>query len=358
MKTKSFQITVLIVSLALLISSCGAPAQPTATLAPTATILPTNTPIPPTKTAIPPTNTPTATFTPAPTSTPTATPTPEVPMDGQRYIVEGGGYSFQAPADYTVETTLYTAKIVSPDAMSVVISLSGSPNEKKESLEDMQKQLAEPQEGMPEDLEIGEPGSTTVGGEEAIKFEMTMTIMVPVTATTVIATPYNGAQKFNAQLTEMDFSELLGGLDLPVDAGSIPPQDIFNAILASVQFQEIPQAAYLSTFDLAQCAVSKDKTYGLSAENPIILYKYPEGSRISDYFAMITGPKGEDVTYTALPEAEGQLEAGETQIIWKVAVSYEGLAQPVTFYIQEVIPTTIEELQQPLAPVGFACKKP
>ena len=92
-------------------------------------------------------------------------------------------------------------------------------------------------------------------------------------------------------------------------------------------------------------------------ENPVILYHYPGKSRVQAYFDLLAGPTGQPLEY-GMYGMEAEMQAGETQQATEYLVSYEGLAQPVSFYIQEVVPITIEDYQPPLAPVGFTCKSP
>lgn len=368
MYTTKLRIAVLLVSLGLIIGGCGAPAQPAATImpteAPTNTALPpTDTPIPPTDTPIPPTNTPTATFTPEPTETATATPTLLVPLAEERYIVEGGGFSFQAPEGYEVTLTLYSASISDPGSMMSSITLSGSPNESGSTLAELQEEAVQSsaeEEGLEGLVEIGEIIPAAVGGEEALAFDLTISFMFTMNSKIVVATPRDGTQNFTAAVVEMEMGEfgaLLGGESGTPEPGASTPQDAFDAILASVQFQEIPESAFLPALDAAKCVVSKDKTFGLTTENPIILYQYPGESRVEDYFAMITGPKGQKVEYM-MSGAELEIAQGESQQAEQWSVSYDGLATPVTFYIYETEPMTIDEYQQAPVPVGFTCAKP
>jgi hypothetical protein len=366
-----FRTIVLLVCLALLATSCSMPAQPTATQAEIPTKAPTKTPIPATETLLPPTDTPippTATAIP-PIATVTATltrtlgplPTPIVPLADERYTIEGGGFSFQAPPDYSVETTLYSAKILSPDGMTVNITLSGQPNEEKKSLDDLRKEMTESEDfPVGEDVEIVD---MTLSGEDALSLNMTVDIMMEANITMIMATPLDAVQVFSASFMVMDLSSFLGG-EPPTEEETKVLQDTFTSILGSILFQEIPQSAHLPAFDLAKCSISEDETFGLSGDNPIILFKYPDSlllgsdSRIGDYLAMLRGPNGEELKYE-LTGMSGTIMPGETTEDMKreVSVTYEGLSEPIILYILEVEPKTVDEIQQPQAPAGLTCAK-
>jgi hypothetical protein len=348
----------LIILLALLLTGCN-PKTPTASLSSPAppTLTPTQTPQP-TSTPVPPTQTPTATFTPVPTATPTQTATPDIPLAGQRYVVEGGGFSFQAPLGYNVTTKLYSAQVVSADSLAV-ISLAGAPNLSGKTLADLKDEMAASQEGMPFQADIGEPVSTTIGGEDALMVDVTITIMAPMTSTVAVATPLNGTQEFEGVVVDMAglMGSLFGSQGTMTETLATASKDVFNAILTSVKFQEIPKTAYLPALDLKQCAVSKDKAYGFSNDNPVILYRYPNENRIMDYFAMLTGPKGQVLDYQ-LAGTEASTETSTAPQAVKYTVTYEGLSTPITLYVLETEPNKIEDYKPPLAPKGLICKKP
>lgn len=306
----------------------------------------------PTNTLIPSTNTLTPINISETTAAQTPMPSPNVPMAEQRYIVEGGGFSFQVPEGYSVTTKLYSAFIDSPDYM-ITFNLWGAPNEKQKGLVDLKQDTVEPEGYMSGLVESTEIMTTTIGGNEALMIDLTLSMMGTITTTVALATPNDGAQTFSGEI--VGNSAARGDEQIRQTAQTGEPavltSDIFNAILATIEFQEIPQSANLPTIDLAHCPVSPDETYGLTQENPIVIpYVDVDESRVFDYLELITGPEGQSILYEW-----ANAVSPATNLF---SVTYEGLAVPVIFYIQEIEPMTTADLQLPLVPSGFACKKP
>jgi hypothetical protein len=360
--------------LTLLMNGCSGPAQPAPTAVPIATATPTSTPLLPTNTPIPPTETPLPTDTPTPaataTSTPTATLTPPVLppeyaaiLETERYQMPGGGFSFQAPAGYSVETGLYQASLTSPDS-TTEISLWGSPNIDQMTVAELEKTRTSEQALQQEDQDTSlEMKNTNLGGEPALQLDLgTMGL---ITSTTVMAFPLDSENTFTAMVVHLLMGDLFGPAGGQEGEGTFDHHQALAAVLASLQFYAVPQSAQLPDFDLAACAYAEDKTYGLSEANPILLYHYPdyEPERIDAYLALMAGPNGE--TVERAPNEVGaqagfKVSFGESGMkpVKPILVTYQGLAEPITLYIQPLLPGLEDEITQPPIPIGFNCKEP
>jgi hypothetical protein len=350
-----FRMIVLVICLGLVLMGCdGGGAETIATelpptVAPSATLPPTNTPVPPTDTPVPPTSTPTN------TPEPTATATPMVALS-ERIAAEGGGFSLQPPVgdQYIVNSNLYMVMILDMNTF-ITYNFQGTPNMDQDTLESLEKEFAE--QNMV-DIELT---PTTVAEEEAVTFTFSMEIMVPMTSTVVLATPNDQTQVFMGMLVEMDlggFGELLGGEAPAADEGAPTPNDVFQAILSSVQFTEIPPEAIIPPLSPAACTVSVDEAYGKTTETPIILFAYPNENPSSDYITnILRGPNGEQVTVSNF-ETVGEAESGDTEMFIKYTVTYDGLTEPIDLYILVTQPMTVEDIEQPPVPVGFTCATP
>jgi hypothetical protein len=355
--------------LMVLLAGCGgADTAPTATPAPP-TPLPSSTPLP-TDTPVP-TDTPLPTETPAPTSTPTTTPTatlapPEIPeeyaalLEPRRIELPGGGFSFQAPLDYSVEVGLFEARLISPDTLTEV-HLKGSPNIDNSSISDLgMRETAGSPSAEEEGITI-DTRQTTLGSEPAMEIEIGM--LDTISSTLVMATPLEGENVFSATVLHM----LLNLFSDP-NATEGPPVDhhqILAAVLSSMQFFPIPESAGLPAIDPAACSYADDRTFGLSEDNPILLYHYPnyQEERIDEYLALLAGPNGEAVIRTLGAEgaaAGSEFSLGQIAVepVKQVFVTYAGLASPITLYIQPLAPTTEDDLTQPPIPTGFKCRVP
>jgi hypothetical protein len=367
-----FRSITLFAVLALLLSACGGPAQPAATAVPTATAAPTRTQTPPTQTSLPHTETPLPTEPPSPTLTPTPAPTatytpPVLPpeyaglLEAERYQVPGGGFSFQAPQGYSVEIGLYNASLTSPDSLTE-ISLRGSPNIDGSTILDLEESMASEEPSQEEDPDFTlEMQNTTLVGEPAFLLDLGM--METITSTTVMAVPLDGENTF----TGMAIHLLMGDLFGPAagEEGTFDHRQALAAVLASLQFYPVSASALLPDFDPAACEYAEDKTFGLSEANPIILYHYPdyETERIDAYLALMAGPNGESVARA--PGEDGtpagpELSSGQSEMesVKPILVTYQGLAEPITLYIQPLLPGLNDEITQPPIPIGFKCQKP
>jgi hypothetical protein len=259
------------------------------------------------------------------------------------------------PAGYVVEQSLYTASITDPANPGILITFAGGMNETEASLDDMAQESQEPQADAPLDMEVGAPTDTSIGGEQALSFDIQMTVMFPITTTLTMATPLDGAQLFSAIGVEMDSSEMFGTL-FAVE-GALPFPDVYQSVLGSVAFQPMAAEVIMPPLGAAACSVAKDKTYGLSADKPVVLYKYPTSSRLEPYFAWWLGPKGEAVTYEQSAEQLMPSTEEEQQQALPVVytVTYPGQAQPLTVYILETDLQAMADYTAPHLPVGFTC---
>ena len=369
MNTRHFQAIWTCVILVTLLAGCGGAATaPTATPAsptrnPSSTPLPTDTPVP-TETPLP-TETPAPSDTPAPTPTATRVP-PEIPAEYAALLAErrielpGGGFAFQAPLDYSVEVGLFEARLISPDTLTEV-HLKGSPNIDGSSLSDLEMSETEGS------ASAGEEGISLVtqpamlGSEAAMQVEIGMLDMI--TSTMLLATPLEGENVFSGTAMQMTldlFSDPTATDEVPIDH-----RQTLAAVLSSVQFFPIPESARLPAIDLAACSYADDSIFGLSEDNPIILYHYPDyqAERIDEYLTLLAGPNGEAVIRSlGQAGASGGFEFafGQTNLepVQQVLVTYTGLAAPITLYIQPLAPTTESDLTQPPIPAGFKCRVP
>ena len=353
---------VLFVALALL-TGCNATPTPVeiVPLTPTNTVPPTPKPTAtstPTETPVPPTSTPEPTATQTPTVTPTSLPAEYLEILGEeRYEVQGGGFSFQAPEGYDVIVGRYDASLSSPD-MDIYITLSGSPNVDGVTLAEKQEQIAADFTSTgEEDIQLLTEDSS-IAGEPAILINIPL--MEYMMTTTVVAAPLGDTNSFMGVLIYMDMAGLFG---LPVDPSSeaVDYNLIFNAVLASLQFSPIPESALLPAFDAGTCLVSSDSTYGLSEENPIVLYHYPayDMERMDEFLGLMVGPQGQSVQRGGdlVIEQESELEFSDVEMnnIVQVSVTYEGLTEPIVLYFMPLVPGEWDTITQPDIPSIFLC---
>jgi hypothetical protein len=103
--------------------------------------------------------------------------------------------------------------------------------------------------------------------------------------------------------------------------------------------------------------VSKDEKYGYDADYPVNLgfLKFETAElNVKRYFGALTGPKGEEITYTKVdsccpfPTEKYNMGAGLLDIY---EVTWQGLATPKRIYIN------LYEKGQIVAPQGFGFKK-
>jgi hypothetical protein len=330
----------------MLITGCqNAPEVPTdvPTLPPTATATPepTDTPVP--------TDTPTPVPTDTPVPTPTATPVVNL---GERVTIEGGGFSVQLPEGYqTIKQDNYS--IIFMNEAFHTLSFMGAPNVDQTTYEELMKQAAQSSLGGGDVGGLIDPSQITqltVDDQDA--FGLKLEVMgLDLQMVTVL--PLEESQVFMGM--NMDMSSFLGSNENLTDeekaAATQKLEDIFMTVLGSVEFTQIPESAILPEITLETCAVSTDKDYGFSAEKPVKIGSYPiSDTRVVDYFNMLAGPNGEEITYTVNVDKTGV--EGQAQTVAAFDVTYTGLTEPITIYIDS------GSYEQPLVPVGFTCKTP
>jgi hypothetical protein len=188
---------------------------------------------------------------------------------------------------------------------------------------------------------------------------MDMDLMGMVSSTTVTTYPYTGNQTFEGMVIHMGsvFGRPAGN-----QAGY---QQIFDAVLASLQFSMIPESALLPDIDPNACISSEDVTFGLTEDDPIVLYHYPgyDQERLDAYLELFAGPEGQPVTQVPDDGEIGMVDelttAGfDTTGIQRILVTYAGLAEPVKLYITMLEPGLEDDLTQPPVPTGFMCQEP
>src|SRR6478609_4410257 len=101
----------------------------------------------------------------------------------------------------------------------------------------------------------------------------------------------------------------------------------------------------------SQCATAADERYGLAIETPVqvgggAMYGPARERR---YFDALRGPDGQVVRYRRLGSLPG---ADGTTILDAYETTYDGLANPVTIYVDEY------HFTDPVAPRGFICGQP
>ncbi len=105
-----------------------------------------------------------------------------------------------------------------------------------------------------------------------------------------------------------------------------------------------PEAAMATT-----CAISNDKTYGYTMENPITVsggdFEGPVQERL--YLDNLRGPNGEAITYQRTGSMPSPIDA--SIYLDEYEIMYKGLKKPILLYINEYSDVP------PQIPIGFTC---
>ena len=323
----------ILMTAAIILSSCGSMPQPS----PTLTALPSNTPLPAATTTPFPSNTPmpSATFTHTPTHTPrptsTATIEPTLALGEPRTVAEGG-YSFRPPVDYTVDVQGAQVSVID-DFMTLIISFFGAASNPQdlsadEILDDFTAALFKSGNG---EYQKENPQSIIVDGADGLIYDVTGTF-------------YGASMRGQAVIIMPDHNHFVYGLGLNNAVQDINRWDweghkIFSGMVNSLTFSTDGQSQSSKS-----CPVSSDTTYGYTQENPIKVGGDAFGGPFREraYLDNLLGPNSEKVSYIRT----GSIPFGET-ILDAFEVTAAG--KKVTLYVDEYAYT------EPQAPAGFTC---
>lgn len=348
---------------ALLLSACGTqPVVPTATPVPSSTPTPTPTDTP-TPSATP---TPTATSTPTASPTPSATPTPTpksmatpfpTSVLGRTFApsntpgaleslsavfgspkpvpvsVPRGGFTFMSPGDLRADVQLSTVELNSASlvegpqiavffiGMDKVPAGTSSNQALTSLLDDVFSKTGS-------SYTTANPRPVTLAGAAGQWVEVTGKLdgkAVRGEAAAVVAANGQSIMGIGIALDDLD--------------GSVWAKTgvyAFDMILSTLCFTPVGPGT---------CAISTDKTYGYTVENPVKVGGGPARERA--FFDNLRGPNGEKVTYTR----SGSQNVGTSDflILDIYSVSYAGLAAPAKIYVD------MYNYAPLYAPLGFTC---
>jgi hypothetical protein len=243
--------------------------------------------------------------------------------------VEADGFSLSVPDPLDFDLKGEMVGVFDREGKLIVSFIRTDYDGSANSLQDVIDMFLEELSNGGNEFVQGESSPVTIGGAEGISVDLTGVLFdAPIAGRAVAVSP-----RVNSVFFGVGISSLADDAELWKTAGS----DFFQSLIDSVEFVEVQTS-------MGTCAVSQDKTYGYTEQNPIrVGGDWLEGpARERAYLDTLLGPNGETLTY----ERDGSFSSGDT-ILDKYRVTGTGI--DVVLYLDEY------KYEPPQAPSGFTC---
>jgi hypothetical protein len=247
-----------------------------------------------------------------------------------------GGFTFRAPREFRFDVQGDKVMLSDLDGMLMISLMGVTDNTSAESPEGLI-------DGFLESLTKKTNAQFIKGGSQAIAIDGHKGLAIDLTGKMFDA-PIRG-QTVLVMVTAQQYLYGLGvsNLSKNKDIWDKQGSKVFGDLLNSVKFSDVANMG-------SPCRSSTDKTYGYTMENPIKVsggfYFGPRRERA--FLGTLQGPNGQIIK---VDDRVGSRTIGDITIDM-YRLSYDGLAEPITLYID------MYNYSSPAAPVGFTCSSP